>query len=112
MKKTFITELRDIKTLVDKVKTLNESLSFADEYGDDNQYSDGGQYDGADEDNGYECEDSDMGLDSSITDEIREMALKGLVALGKNTENPQYEVLKKIFLMVDKVNDKKQDEEK
>lgn len=112
MKKTFITELRDIKTLVDKVKTLNESLSFADEYGDDNQYGDGGQYDGADEDNGYEYEDSDMALDSSITDEIREMALKGLVALGKNTENPQYEVLKKIFLMVDKVNDKKQDEEK
>ena len=38
-KRNFITDLKNIKTLADKIKTLNESLSFADEY-DRGQYDD------------------------------------------------------------------------
>ena len=34
-----------------------------------------------------------------------------MVQLSKNTDNAEYEILKKIFLMVDKVNDKKPEEE-
>ena len=49
--------------------------------------------------------------ESSAIEQIREIALKGMVQLSKNTDNAEYEILKKIFLMVDKVNDKKPEEE-
>ena len=42
-KRNFITDLKNIKTLADKIKTLNESLSFADEY-DRGQYDDEEEY--------------------------------------------------------------------
>lgn len=53
--------------------------------------------------------------DPEITDlitQIRVMALQGLTKLAENPESAQYELLKKIFLMVDKAVEDKVDPEK
>ena len=51
-----------------------------------------------------------MEEDDDIVENIREMALRGMISLCKNTENPQYDLLKKIFLLIDRSNDKKDEE--
>lgn len=53
--------------------------------------------------------------DPEITDlitQIRVMTLQGLTKLAENPESAQYELLKKIFLMVDKAVEEKVDPEK
>ena len=48
---------------------------------------------------------------NSAVNQIREIALKGMVALCKTPEDPQYEVLKQIFNYCDKANKKKSEEQ-
>ena len=105
-KHNYFKDLKDIQAMTDKVKTLNESLAFADEYDDPEDVPQGQSMDEEVED------EEDMVMEeSSAIEQIREIALKGMVQLSKNTDNAEYEILKKIFLMVDKVNDKKPEEE-
>lgn len=121
-KRNFITDLKNIKTLADKIKTLNESLSFADEYDrgqyddDEEEYGNSGQYNTSEYDQcapNKQCNSAsevNMEEDDDIVENIREMALRGMISLCKNTENPQYDLLKKIFLLIDRSNDKKDEE--
>lgn len=107
-KHNYFKDLKDIQAMTDKVKTLNESLAFADEYDDPEDVPQDQPMDGAP----YDEDEEDMVMEeSSAIEQIREIALKGMVQLSKNTDNAEYEILKKIFLMVDKVNDKKPEEE-
>lgn len=110
-KKNYLTELNNIKSLVDKVKTLNESLSFADEYGNDGGY-DESEYDESMTSPQYdEYDDEAEGDENDVIENIREVALKGMVKLCKTPDSPQYELLKKIFLLIDKSNEKRNEEE-
>lgn len=45
----------------------------------------------------------------SEVDQIREIALRGLVKLCRTPENPAYDALKKIFQFCDKANEKKEE---
>ena len=45
----------------------------------------------------------------SEVDRIREIALRGMVKLCHNTEDPAYDALKKIFQFCDKANEKKEE---
>ena len=55
--------------------------------------------------------DGDPEITKLIT-QIRVMTLQGLTKLAENPESAQYELLKKIFLMVDKAVEEKVDPEK
>jgi len=55
--------------------------------------------------------DGDPEITNLIT-QIRVMTLQGLTKLAENPESAQYELLKKIFLMVDKAVEEKVDPEK
>lgn len=105
---TYLDTLNDIKNITKTMKAykpLNEALSFDDDYGYDEM--------GSEEAMPQEEPEMEMQgeMEESALEQIREIALQGMVALSKNTEDPQYEVLKKIFLMLDKANDKKAQEE-
>lgn len=119
MKRDFTKDFDEIKNMCSKIRTLNESLSFADEYDEDD-------FGGEIPQNGEEMTQNAMNpqmdpskkpedaeIESELQDEnspvnmIREIALKGMVRLCKTPEDPQYEVLKKVFTMIDKANDKK-----
>ena len=106
-KHNYFKDLKDIQAMTDKVKTLNESLAFADEYDDPEDVPQGQSMDEAPYGEEVEDEEDMVMEESSAIEQIREIALKGMVQLSKNTDNAEYEILKKIFLMVDKVNDKK-----
>lgn len=118
-KETYFKDLRAIQTLANKVRTLNESLAFADEYDEPEDMQEMPM-----QQEMPQQEEMPMGQEeeqdpeemvmqnSGAIEQIREIALKGMVELSKQTENPEYEVLKKIFLMVDKANDKKNEDEK
>ena len=54
-------------------------------------------------------EDSEMGADELIND-IRKKALKAMANLADTPEDPNYEVLKKIFMMLDKAVSEKQEQ--
>ena len=110
-KKNYLTELNNIKSLVDKVKTLNESLSFADEYDNDGGYDESEYDDTMASPQCDVCDDETEGGETDVIENIREVALKGMVKLCKNPDSPQYELLKKIFLLIDKSNEKRNEEE-
>ena len=57
------------------------------------------------------CDDETEGGETDVIENIREVALKGMVKLCKNPDSPQYELLKKIFLLIDKSNEKRNEEE-
>ena len=110
-KHNYFKDLKDIHAMTDKVKTLNESLAFADEYDNPEDVPQVQPMDEAPYGEEVEDEEDMVMEESSAIEQIREIALKGMVQLSKNTDNAEYEILKKIFLMVDKVNDKKPEEE-
>lgn len=58
-----------------------------------------------------EPSEEEKGLEEmgSEVDRIREIALRGMVKLCHNTENPAYDALKKIFQFCDKANEKKEE---
>ena len=54
-------------------------------------------------------EPQDMGADKLLAD-IRKMSINGLAKLADNPDDPNYEMLKKIFLMLDKAVTEKQEQ--
>ena len=58
-----------------------------------------------------EPSEEEKGLEEmgSEVDRIREIALRGMVKLCHNTEDPAYDALKKIFQFCDKANEKKEE---
>lgn len=129
-KRDFTADFKDIKEMTDKIRgRINESINFSDDYQDDASVPheepeiptevDGEQEIGkmnisagkgkTPEEQELENEANDP---SSAVNQIREIALKGMVALCHTPEDPQYEVLKQIFTYCDKANKKKSEEEK
>ena len=125
MKKDFTKDFGEIQEMCSKIRTINESLAFADEYDEEPQGMEEPGYGeempqmqtpGQGQAPGQEMDPEDAEIKSELQDDdspinmIREIALKGMVRLCKTPEDPQYEVLKKVFTMIDKANDKKNEE--
>lgn len=126
-KKEYFKALESIQEMVSNVKTLNEAIRFGDEY-DDSEFA--GQEDGeqempmSPEGNDYaeggkplgkiepEEPDPEEGLREmgSEVDQIREIALKGMIKLCKTPEDDRYQALKKIFQFCDKAAENKDKE--
>lgn len=111
MAKKYDNILTETKSLLKMVKTLNESINFEDE--DFDVYQDMEGYDepmrpmSKDETSDMQYMDEDSFTD---VDTIREIALKGMVKLCHQPNDPTYEALKKIFQFCDKANEKKDEE--
>lgn len=106
--------LNEVNDMLNKVKTLNEAISFDadydiehdDEYVDEEMPMDEPHVDAAPEKEcvGAECADMD---EASDIDNIREIALRGMLKYVKQSNSAEYETLKKIFQFCDKVNNDK-----
>lgn len=116
-----ISELKKINRLFKKVSNLNESISFDDDIMEDddsfddydiqtdseNEFPD--KHDSEDlSKNGSNVECQNNSCDD-LVNKIRKMALSGMSELAENTDNPNYEILKKIWQFCDKkiTDDKK-----
>ena len=104
-KRDFTADFKQIKDMTNKIRSMNESINFGDAYQEDFGQEDI-PYQAAEE---QELE-NEVADPSSAVNQIREIALKGMVALCKTPEDPQYEVLKQIFNYCDKANKKKAEE--
>lgn len=128
-KKEYFDTLNSIQEMVSHVRTLNEAIQFGDEYDDadmagaevqadpeqempmspeGNDFAEGGKALGkieADE------PDPEEGLrELGEVDQIREIALRGMIKLCKNPEDDRYQALKKIFQFCDKAAENKDKE--
>lgn len=115
MKKDFTSDFAQIKAMTNKIrgKQLNESINFEDDYeGEGMPYSEQGEFEQAPEE---EVSSEEQEINTEVNDEnsplnqIREICLKGMISLCHTPEDPQYQVLKKVFSMIDKANDKKEE---
>ena len=114
-KRDFTSDFEDIKKMTKKIRNINESLTF----GEDEDFAEDDFEEecpnGICPEEGESSEDAELERESndpsSAVNKIREIALKGMVALCKNPEDPQYEVLKQIFNYCDKANKKKTENE-
>ena len=131
MRRDFTKDFAEIQEFTNKIRSLNESISFADSYCTEDD-----EFMGQNPDFGQEMDDcadgecnlSKVKFDDDKSDEqkavetkgganavnqIREIALKGMVALCANPEDPVYQTLKKIFTFCDKaVTEKSEDDVK
>ena len=109
-KNKYAEELKEAREFINKVRTINEAMTFDDEYDDDSFYGD--EIEDVEDMRSVETEpecvdgECDSDLPNEI-DNIREIALKGMLKHVKNSKSPEYETLKKIFQFCDKVNNDK-----
>lgn len=105
--KTNITQLKKISSKLPK--TINEAINFNED--DDMEMIDDEPM--GDEPMGGEPvisqETENMNADELLSD-IRKKALKAMANLADTPEDPNYEVLKKIFMMLDKAVTEKQEQ--
>lgn len=114
----FKNDINKIKHISSKMpKTLNEAINFneaddmdimddpMDEPMDDQLYN---QNDMPIEEPDTQ-EPESMGAEKLLAD-IRKMSINGLAKLADNPDDPNYEMLKKIFLMLDKAVTEKQEQ--
>lgn len=125
-KKEYFDTLNSIQEMVSHVRTLNEAIQFGDEYEDEvgagqpsaeeeipsspegNDFAEGGKALGKIE---PEEPDPEEGLrELGEVDQIREIALRGMIKLCKNPEDDRYQALKKIFQFCDKAAENKDKE--
>jgi hypothetical protein len=106
-KNTTKTNIKRIKNISSKMpKTINEAINFNE---DDNM-----DYDMMDDDMDYQETpmrepSNDMDAEALLSD-IRKKAINGMAKLADTPEDPNYEMLKKIFLMLDKAVSEKQEQ--
>jgi hypothetical protein len=117
MKKNYINELHSIQELLNKVRTIKESVLFNEEYDnvEDEMMEPEMQEEMPDEEGiemdvemdkiGTEEEGMAQLDEMGAIDQIREITLKGMTKLCKTPEDAQYQALKKIFQMCDKAID-------
>ena len=125
-KRDFTADFADIKEMTDKIRSfgaLNESINFNDEYQEENVPAEpvdepvegevevglDGKMDPKEaeqEEIANQSEDPD-----SYISKIRELTLKGLLALSSEPLSPRYEILRQIFQYIDKANKKTKEEE-
>ena len=109
-KNTMKTNITKIKNISSKMpKTINEAINFNED--DDMDIMDEPMDDEMDfqEEEPIEEPSSDMGADALLSD-IRKKAINGMAKLADTPEDPNYEMLKKIFLMLDKAVSEKQEQ--
>lgn len=109
-KNTMKTNITKIKNISSKMpKTINEAINFNE--GDDMDIMDEPMDDDMDfhEEEPIDEPSSDMGADALLSD-IRKKAINGMAKLADTPEDPNYEMLKKIFLMLDKAVSEKQEQ--
>lgn len=111
----YVEDLKETRTFLNKVRTINEAMTFDEDY--DIGDSDYNQDNTDDEEEimlmGQENQCTDGICDSDLPNEIdaiREITLKGMLKFAKNSKSPEYETLKKIFQFCDKVNNEKPEE--
>lgn len=107
MKKNFKT----IKNITSKMpKTINEAINFNDIEMENDEMD--MMYDDVEEPEepmSKSMEESEMSAEELIND-IRKKALKAMANLADSPEDPNYDVLKKIFMMLDKAVSEKQEQ--
>lgn len=115
-KKEHNNTVAEINSMIKRVRNLNESLSFENLDNDIQDEPSDDDFDFTD-DKEEKVDMPSKEMESNIDDEelsdidrIREIALKGMVRLIKQSNTPEYETLKKIFQFCDKVNNEKEDE--
>lgn len=115
MKKNTSNNIKMIKKLSSKMpKTINEAINFNDNMAYENDDMDMMDNEPMEEpiEEPIESpveEPQDMGADKLLAD-IRKMSINGLAKLADNPDDPNYEMLKKIFLMLDKAVTEKQEQ--
>ena len=117
-KENYMKDLAAIQNMAGKIRTLNEAIQFGEEYEDEPM---------GDEPMGMEdqCVDGECDLSKmkgkepteedglrelGEVDQIREIALRGMIKLCKNPEDERYQALKKIFQFCDKAAETKDKE--
>lgn len=111
MKKNTPNKLSSIKRITSKMpKSINEAINF----NDDMAYEDNDMEMMGDESMEEPIEDpieepQEAGAEKLLAD-IRKMSINGLAKLADNPDDPNYEMLKKIFLMLDKAVTEKQEQ--
>lgn len=110
MKKNTPNNLKAIKNISSKMpKSINEAINFNDDMayeGEDMEMMDEPMEEPMEE---PVEEPQEMGADKLLAD-IRKMSINGLAKLADNPDDPNYEMLKKIFLMLDKAVTEKQEQ--
>lgn len=102
--------INNIKKLSSRIpKSINEAINFNDIEMEDYDMMDDETMEEPVEEPIGNSEPSDMGADELIND-IRKKALKAMANLADTPEDPNYEVLKKIFMMLDKAVSEKQEQ--
>lgn len=117
MKKNYINELENIQNLLNKVRTIKESVLYNEEYDNfEDEMMEPEMEEEIPDEEGIEMgsemehvgteEEGMAQLDEmGAIDQIREITLKGMTKLCKTPEDAQYQALKKIFQMCDKAVD-------
>ena len=121
-RKEYEKTLKDIQDMASNIRTLNEAVRFGDDYDEDYEgmtpeepmptspdgkdFAEGGQKLGNMEmDNEPDPEEGLRELGE--VDQIREIALRGMIKLCKNPEDDRYQALKRIFTFCDKAAENK-----
>lgn len=110
MKKNTPNNLKAITNISSKMpKSINEAINFNDDMayeGEDMEMMDEPMEEPMEE---PVEEPQEMGAEKLLAD-IRKMSINGLAKLADNPDDPNYEMLKKIFLMLDKAVTEKQEQ--
>ena len=107
-------KLSAIKKISSKMpKTINEAINFNEDmaYGDEDMdmMDDESMEEPMEEPMDAPVEEQGAGAEKLLAD-IRKMSINGLAKLADNPDDPNYEMLKKIFLMLDKAVSEKQEQ--
>lgn len=113
MKKNNSNNIKMIQKMSSRIpKSINEAINFNDMpyEGEDMEMMDEPMEEPVEEPMESPIEEpQDMGADKLLAD-IRKMSINGLAKLADNPDDPNYEMLKKIFLMLDKAVTEKQEQ--
>ena len=102
--------INNIKKISSRIpKTITEAINFNDIEMEEDYGMEEDSMEEPIEEPMNATESSDMGADELIND-IRKKALKAMANLADTPEDPNYEVLKKIFMMLDKAVSEKQEQ--
>ena len=115
MKKNTSNKLSTIKRISSKIpKNINEAINFNEDmaYGDEDMdmMDDEPMEEPMEEPMDAPVEEPQGAGAEKLLADIRKMSINGLAKLADNPDDPNYEMLKKIFLMLDKAVTEKQEQ--
>jgi hypothetical protein len=115
MRKITSNKLSTIKKISSKMpKTINEAINFNEDmaYGDEDMdmMDDEPMEEPMEEPMDAPVEEPQGAGAEKLLADIRKMSINGLAKLADNPDDPNYEMLKKIFLMLDKAVTEKQEQ--